>query len=113
LEQTAARPDALDDANQPTTDRLPRRRRGGQELPDDVQDRPEQNEGYDAAVRGDSATRAEESAEELDIESGGDRGLHIRQIPDELPADERPVESADDRAERETIAEIRRRERRR
>jgi len=26
--------------------------RGGQELPDDVQDRPEQNEGYDEAVRG-------------------------------------------------------------
>jgi len=30
----------------------PRRRRGGQELPDNVQDRPEQNAGYDAAVRG-------------------------------------------------------------
>ena len=27
------------------------RRRGGQELPDEVQDRPEQNAGYDAAVR--------------------------------------------------------------
>jgi hypothetical protein len=26
--------------------------RGGQELPDDVQDRPEQNAGYDAAVSG-------------------------------------------------------------
>jgi hypothetical protein len=34
-----------------TADRLPRRRRGGQELPDNVQDRPEQNEGYDVAVR--------------------------------------------------------------
>lgn len=27
-------------------------RRGGQELPDNVQDRPEQNAGYDEAVRG-------------------------------------------------------------
>ena len=35
-----------------TTSRLPKRRRGGQELPDNVQDRPEQNAGYDAAVRG-------------------------------------------------------------
>jgi hypothetical protein len=26
--------------------------RGGQELPEDVQDRPEQNAGYDEAVRG-------------------------------------------------------------
>ena len=29
----------------------PVRRRGGQELPDEVQDRPEQNAGYDEAVR--------------------------------------------------------------
>lgn len=30
----------------------PARRMGGQELPDELQDRPEQNAGYDAAVRG-------------------------------------------------------------
>ena len=34
----------------------PDRHHGGQELPDDVQDRPEQNAGYDAAVRGDTGT---------------------------------------------------------
>ena len=32
-----------------------RRHHGGQELPDSVQDRPEQNAGYDAAVRGTGA----------------------------------------------------------
>lgn len=37
---------------QPTSDRVPPRRRGGQELPDNVQDRPEQNAGYDDAARG-------------------------------------------------------------
>src|SRR5262245_54990112 len=31
---------------------VPPRRRGGQELPDEVQDRPEQNAGYDEAVHG-------------------------------------------------------------
>jgi hypothetical protein len=38
---------------QESTDHIPPdRHHGGQELPDDVQDRPEQNAGYDAAVRG-------------------------------------------------------------
>lgn len=32
--------------------RPPARRMGGQEIPDELQDRPEQNAGYDAAVRG-------------------------------------------------------------
>lgn len=36
---------------QTTSDRIPPRRRGGQELPDEVQDRPEQNAGYDEAVQ--------------------------------------------------------------
>jgi hypothetical protein len=44
-----------------STDHIPAdRHHGGQELPDDVQDRPEQNAGYDAAVRG-------ETDEELDL----------------------------------------------
>ena len=38
------------DPMEPTRDRVPPRRRGGQELPDEVQDRPEQNAGYDAVV---------------------------------------------------------------
>jgi hypothetical protein len=33
------------------------RPKGGQGLPDSVQDRPEQNEGYDRAVRGDTRVR--------------------------------------------------------
>jgi hypothetical protein len=33
---------------------------GGRELPDDVQDRPEQNAGYDAAVKGNDAEPASE-----------------------------------------------------
>ena len=42
----------------------PDHHRGGQELPDDVQDRPEQNAGYDAAVRGD--TESELDLSDLD-----------------------------------------------
>jgi len=38
-------------------------RKGGQELPDDVQDRPEQNEGYDEAVRGADNARASQDSE--------------------------------------------------
>ena len=49
------------------------RHHGGQELPDDVQDRPEQNAGYDAAVKGTSAEPAseplidEQEFEDLDL----------------------------------------------
>jgi hypothetical protein len=34
-------------------------RHGGQELPDELQDRPEQNVGYDEAVKGSPLTREE------------------------------------------------------
>lgn len=47
-------PDAPAHPSDPTTSELPKHRRGGQELPDEMQDRPEQNAGYDAAVRGES-----------------------------------------------------------
>jgi hypothetical protein len=48
------------------------RHHGGQELPDDVQDRPEQNAGYDAAVKGRNEPASqpfndEEEFEELDL----------------------------------------------
>ena len=49
------------------------RRRGGQQLPEDVQDRPEQNAGYDAAVRGEGSGTPVESQDEvsvIDLESG-------------------------------------------
>ena len=38
-------------------------RKGGQELPDDVQDRPEQNKGYDDAVRGAENARTAQDSE--------------------------------------------------
>jgi hypothetical protein len=37
--------------------------RGGQEPPDEVQDRPEQNAGYDAAVNGAPAEEIEDEEE--------------------------------------------------
>jgi hypothetical protein len=86
----------------------PKRRRGGQELPDDVQDRPEQNAGYDAAVRGADVppgdTKDESAVDEI-ADGGG-----IDQISPEWPAPRR-TDDVDDRAERDVIAEVRRRER--
>jgi hypothetical protein len=48
------------DPTESTEQMPPDHHRGGQELPDDVQDRPEQNAGYDAAVNG-------EVEDELDL----------------------------------------------
>ena len=53
-------PDAPAHPSDPTTSELPKHRRGGQELPDDVQDRPEQNAGYDAAVHGEPVENTDE-----------------------------------------------------
>jgi hypothetical protein len=57
---------------------VPPRRRGGQEPPDDVQDRPEQNAGYDAAVRrgpaaGHRANQPLIDTDLLDLDSADDR----------------------------------------
>jgi hypothetical protein len=38
-------------------------RRGGQELPDNVQDTPEQNRGYDEAVRGGERAKQQQDSE--------------------------------------------------
>jgi hypothetical protein len=38
-------------------------RKGCQELPDDVQDRPEQNRGYDDAVRGAERAKQQQDSE--------------------------------------------------
>jgi hypothetical protein len=48
-------------------DTQPARRRGGQELPDEVQDRPEQDRGYDAAVRGESTATPQETLDEAEV----------------------------------------------
>jgi hypothetical protein len=86
------------------TVKVPRRRRGGQELPDDVQDRPEQNAGYDAAVRGNTAS----DDRDLQLEDVGD---DVEVVP---PAsDSAHAAEIDARAERDAAAEVRRRERRR
>jgi hypothetical protein len=62
------------------------RRRGGQELPDNVQDRPEQNAGYDAAVRGESGSPVP-TVSDVDVDSSADdptgRKKSIRIVPDE------------------------------
>jgi hypothetical protein len=99
-EEPDATPDPLEDLAAPTTDRLPEHRRGGQELPDEVQDRPEQNAGYDEAVRGGRDPDEEaDGVSELDGDS-----------PD---AFDEGSPSIDDRAEADVIAEVRRRERKR
>lgn len=67
-----------------STNRIPTdRHHGGQELPDDVQDRPEQNAGYDAAVKG---TDAEPASEPLIDEDEVDL-LDLDQLGDDEDAD--------------------------
>jgi hypothetical protein len=109
-----ATPDAPLHPEDPTPDRLPRHRRGGQELPDDVQDRPEQNAGYDAAAHGEAEAPSTGTVDELtaDPVRRDQAGMSVRDVPDALDG-EQPPESPDDRAEREVVTEVRRRERRR
>jgi len=85
----------------------PPRRRGGQELPDDVQDRPEQNAGYDEAVHG--------SHDEAILR----RSIFADVTPEDLGAEDEVIPPApgsnavadiDARAERDAAAEVRRRE---
>ena len=86
-------------------DRVPPRRRGGQELPDAVQDRPEQNAGYDAAVRGESTATPQETAEDLEIGLRPERsGVSVDPFEDDA---ERRPRTADDRAERDAAADVR------
>lgn len=70
--------------------------RGGQEPPDEVQDRPEQNATYDAVVRGTEPPAAELEEDFVTAPDNAQTG-----------ADE---EDPDDRAAREAAAEVRRRE---
>ena len=88
-------------------DKVPPRKLGGHELPAHIQDRPEQNAGYDAAVRGragdplwDAAERADENADEnLDAPIA------------DAAENEDPIARIDDRAEQDAANEVRRRER--
>jgi hypothetical protein len=83
-----------------------KRRRGGQERPDELQDSPEQNRGYDEAVEMGDALDTEDAfeIESLEREAAGDE---LSDVDDDLnvPAD------PDERAERDAVREVRRRER--
>ena len=82
------------------------RKMGGHELPDHVQDRPEQNEGYDAAVRGRAGDPLWDAAEprdgeiEANVEDASDDGDEQSQLA-----------RIDERAEQDAAGEVRRRER--
>jgi hypothetical protein len=85
-------------------------RRGGQELPPNVQDRPEQNAGYDEAVRG----------ADTDPNLGRDE-LGAMSPPEDLASDDGEGAdtvapdngTVDDREARGAAADVRRRERKR
>jgi hypothetical protein len=79
------------------------RHHGGQEPPDELQDRPEQNAVYDAIVRGDA------SARDVDLETE-DAGDDIERVPPAPPTNS--FDEIDQRAERDAAKEVRRRERR-
>jgi hypothetical protein len=90
----------------------PRRRRGGQELPDSVQDRPEQNAGYDAAVReGEAAVPDEPLGFDDGEPSPEEREMREESVaPRSTPRT--ALEEIDERAEQDAINEVRRREKR-
>ena len=79
-----------------------KRQRGGHELPVSAQDRPEQNRGYDEAVRGGPAPEPQ-----LD---DPDDAVQLELLPDD--ESEPDVNSIDDEAARRAAADVRRRERR-
>ena len=85
---------------------MAKKRRGGQELPDALQDRPEQNRGYDEAV---------ESGEPLETEDALEtESLEREPVDDELSDVDDDIEvpaDPDEAAERDVVREVRRRER--
>ena len=85
---------------------MAKRRRGGQELPDNVQDRPEQNAGYDETVEFGDALDTEEALETESLERGAtdDR---LSEVDEDLE----PSGDPDEAAELDVIREVRRRER--
>jgi chromatin segregation and condensation protein Rec8/ScpA/Scc1 (kleisin family) len=81
----------------------PHTKRGGQELPAELQDRPEQNAGYDEAVRGGDA----------DPNLGRD-DISALSPPEELPVDDEDapdMDAIDVREARGAAADVRRRDR--
>ena len=84
-------------------DKVPPRKPGGHELPAHIQDRPEQNAGYDAAVRGRAGDPLWDAAERADE----DMDAPIADAAE----NEDPITRIDDRAEQDAANEVRRRER--
>ena len=85
---------------------MAKKRRGGQELPDELQDRPEQNAGYDDAVE---AGDALDTLDALEIESleRDATGDELSEVDDDIDLPDGPDEAAATEAARE----VRRRER--
>ena len=68
---------------------MTKKRRGGQELPDAVQDRPEQNAGYDDAVEFGDALETQDALETESLEPGS-AGDELSEVIDDdldLPDD--------------------------
>jgi hypothetical protein len=93
------------------TQRTPPRRRGGQELPDELQDRPEQNEGYDRAARGGPAGTPKDPLIELDTDLRVDEQATDGELVTEPDRADR-LDDIDERASERAAADVRRRERR-
>ncbi len=91
-----------------------KRRRGGQELPESAQDRPEQNRGYDEAVRGGPSPAPSsddlDDVVQLELLPDDDRASDDDRAPDDDSAPD--VSGIDDDAARRAAADVRRRERR-
>ena len=82
-----------------------KKRRGGQELPDKVQDRPEQNAGYDDAVEFGDALETQDALETESLEPGRRR---LSEVDDDV---EPTTKDPDEAAARDAAREVRRRER--
>ena len=87
---------------------MAKRRRGGQELPDEVQDRPEQNAGYDEAVEFGDPLDTEDAFEAESLERGA-TGDELAEVEDlDMSAED---EGPDEAAAADAAREVRRRER--
>ena len=71
---------------------MAKKRHGGQELPDDVQDRPEQNAGYDDAVEFGDALDTQDALETESLEPGS-TGDELSEVPDEFDLPDEPDEA--------------------
>ncbi len=95
----------------PTREHTSPRRRGGQEPPDEWQDRPEQNQGYDRAVRQGPAGTPQDPLIELDADLAVTEPSVDAAAGDEVEQGGERRSSFDDREALRAAEEVRRRER--